>query len=124
VTNIYDFKEHKKAREQLQDVTPHTTNYVEGQIPDINTEIEWASKELNHVDDALEILMKELVMHENYKLELVSYLSSMEMAQRFVDGGSLNESDFWDWAGEKKNDGNDLQLEIDFVPDFKIDTDE
>jgi hypothetical protein len=124
VTNIYDFKEHKKAREEFQDVMAHATNYVEGQVPDISIEIDWATSELDHVEDTLEILMKELVMHENYKLELVSYLSSMEMAKRFIDGGNIEESDFWDWAHEKKSDENDLQLEIDFVPDFKVDTDE
>jgi hypothetical protein len=124
VTNIYDFKEHKKAREEFQGVMAHATNYVEGQVPDISIEIDWATSELDHVEDTLEILMKELVMHENYKLALVSYLSGMEMAKRFIDGGNLNESDFWDWASKQKNDENDLQLEIDFVPDFKVDTDE
>jgi hypothetical protein len=95
-------------------------NYVEGEEPNIAAEIEWTIKELTGVEGTVEILHKELALNDAYKTELVSYLSGMQMAKRFIEGGNLHDADFWSWV----DDDEDIQLEINFTPDFELDTDE
>jgi hypothetical protein len=114
VTNVYDFEAHKKA------LLLAKTN-GEAEEHDIDTEIEWAIKELEITKNSLEELSLSQEMHESYKTELVSYLSGMEMAKRLIDGGELQGTDFWSWVEDE--DDNE-QLEFLFTPDFEIYTDE
>ena len=118
MTNIYDFESHKKAILQEREAL----STLEGEEPDISTEIEWASKELEEVQDILEDLNKSRQQHEAYRTELVSYISGMGMAKRFIDGGELHGADFWSWVADVP--GCDEQMEIIFTPDFETNTDE
>lgn len=113
MTNIYDFESHKKAILQERGA-------LIDEEPDIITEIEWAVKELEITNSSLENLQESKTLHEEYKTELVAYISGMEMAKRFIDGGELHGADFWSWVAEDDNE----QLEIIFTPDFETNTDE
>ena len=122
MTNIYDFESHKKALaagKKLDEERDHERG-------DINTEIEWASKELDNVHDSLDALRDEILVAESYRLELIAYTAGMEMAKKLIEGKELQDEDFWHWL-----DGNILdsseenpQLEIVFTPDFEIKEDE
>ena len=122
MTNIYDFESHKKALaagKKLDEERDHERG-------DINTEIEWASKELDNVHDSLDALSDEILVAESYRLELIAYTAGMEMAKKLIEGKELQDEDFWHWL-----DGNILdsseenpQLEIVFTPDFEIKEDE
>ena len=82
MTNIYDFESHKKALaagKKLDEERDHERG-------DINTEIEWASKELDIVHDSLDALRDEILVAESYRLELIAYLSGMEMAKKLIEG--------------------------------------
>jgi len=113
VTNVLDFEEHKKAslRAKAAEMEEH----------DIDTEIEWATKELEIVKNSLEEILTNHELHTEYKIELVSYLSGMEMAKKILEGKGLSGMDFWSWVEEE--DAN-KQLELIFTPDFEINTDE
>ena len=122
MTNIYDFESHKKALaagEKLDEERDHERG-------DINTELEWAGKELDNVHDSLDALRDEILVAESYRLELIAYTAGMEMAKKLIEGKELQDEDFWHWL-----DGNILdsseenpQLEIVFIPDFEIKEDE
>ena len=122
MTNIYDFESHKKALaagKKLDEERDHERG-------DINTELEWASKELDNVHDSLDALRDEILVAESYRLELIAYTAGMEMAKKLIEGKELQDEDFWHWL-----DGNILdsseenpQLEIVFIPDFEIKEDE
>ena len=115
MTNIYDFESHKKALaagKKLDEERDHERG-------DINTEIEWASKELDNVHDSLDALRDEILVAESYRLELIAYTAGMEMAKKMLEGKELQDEDFWHWL-----DGNILdsskeesQLEIVFIPE-------
>ncbi|SVD58636.1 uncharacterized protein METZ01_LOCUS411490 [marine metagenome] len=123
MTNIYDFESHKKALAAGKKLD----NEREHERGDINTEIEWASKELDNVHDSLDALRDEILVAESYRLELIAYLSGMEMAKKLIEGETLEDEDFWHWLDDKILDpimeiGE--QLEIAFSPDFEIKEDE
>ena len=123
MTNIYDFESHKKALaagKKLDNERDHERG-------DINTEIEWASKELDNVHDSLDALRDEILVAESYRLELIAYTAGMEMAKKLIEGETLEDEDFWHWLDDKILDpimeiGE--QLEIAFDPDFGIKEDE
>ena len=123
MTNIYDFESHKKALaagKKLDNERDHERG-------DINTEIEWASKELDNVHDSLDALRDEILVAESYRLELIAYMAGMEMAKKLIEGETLGDEDFWHWLDDKILDpiveiGE--QLEIAFSPDFEIKEDE
>ena len=123
MTNIYDFESHKKALaagKKLDEERDHERG-------DINTEIEWASKELDNVHDSLDALRDEILVAESYRLELIAYTAGMEMAKKLIEGETLEDEDFWHWLDDKILDpiveiGE--QLEIAFDPDFGIKEDE
>ena len=122
MTNIYDFESHKKALaagKKLDEERDHERG-------DINTEIEWASKELDNVHDSLDALRDEILVAESYRLELIAYTAGMEMAKKLIEGKELVDEDFWHWLDGNILDSSeeDPQLEIVFTPDFEIKEDE
>ena len=122
MTNIYDFESHKKALaagKKLDEERDHERG-------DINTEIEWASKELDNVHDSLDALRDEILVAESYRLELIAYTAGMEMAKKMLEGKELQDEDFWHWLDGNILDSSeeDPQLEIVFTPDFEIKEDE
>ena len=123
MTNVYDFESHKTALtagKKLDEERDHERG-------DINTEIEWASKELDIVHDSLDALRDEILVAESYRLELIAYLSGMEMAKKLIEGNTLEDEDFWHWLDDKIIDPImeiGKQLEIVFTPDFEIKEDE
>ena len=122
MTNIYDFESHKKALaagKKLDEERDHERG-------DINTEIEWASKELDNVHDSLDALRDEILVAESYRLELIAYTAGMEMAKKMLEGKELQDEDFWHWLDGNILDSSeeDPQLEIVFTPDFEIKKDE
>ena len=66
MTNVYDFEQHRKAS-----LLAKTKDEADEQ--DIDSEIEWAIKELDITNNSLEELKLSQEMHDNYKTELVSY---------------------------------------------------
>ena len=122
MTNIYDFESHKKALAAGKKLD----NEREHERGDINTEIEWASKELDNVHDSLDALRDEILVAESYRLELIAYMSGMEMAKRLIEGEPLKDEDFWNWLDDGILDSSSekKQLEIVFDPDFEIKEDE
>ena len=114
MTNVYDFEQHRKAS-----LLAKTKDEADEQ--DIDSEIEWAIKELDITNNSLEELKLSQEMHDSYKTELVSYLSGMEMAKRIIEGDELSGMDFWSWVEDE--DTNE-QLELVFTPDFEINKDE
>ena len=122
MTNIYDFESHKKALAAGKKLD----NEREHERGDINTEIEWASKELDTVHDSLDALRDEILVAESYRLELIAYMSGMEMAKRLIEGEPLKDEDFWNWLDDGILDSSSekKQLEIVFDPDFEIKEDE
>ena len=124
MTNIYDFNSHKKA---LDAKFKTLDTEQEGPQRDINTEIEWASKEIEIVRDSLEALHDEILLAESYKLEVLTYLAGMEMAEKLMKGEPLKAEDFWTWFDEvlqADSSEETKQLEIVFEPDFEVTTDE
>ena len=123
MTNIYDFESHKKALaagKKLDEERDHERGAI-------NTEIEWASKELDNVHDSLDALRDEILVAESYRLELIAYMSGMEMAKRLIEGEELKDEDFWTWLDDGILDSSKeetKQIEIVFDPDFGIKEDE
>ncbi len=114
MTNVYDFEQHRKASllaKANEEVEEH----------DIDAEIEWATKELEIVKNSLGEILLNHTLHTEYKIELVSYLSGMEMAKKLLEGEKLSGMDFWSWVEEEDDN---KQLELVFTPDFEINTDE
>ena len=123
MTNIYDFESHKKALAAGKKLDDER----DSERGDINTEIEWASKELDTVHDSLDALRDEILVAESYRLELIAYMSGMEMAKRLIEGEELKDEDFWTWLDDGILDSSKVeskQLEIAFDPDFEIKEDE
>jgi hypothetical protein len=124
LTNIYDFESHKKALAAGKKLD----NEREHERGDINTEIEWASKELDTVHDSLDALRDEILVAESYRLELIAYISGMEMAKRLIEGEELVDEDFWHWLDDSIPGAPiaelKKQLEIIFDPDLEVKEDE
>ena len=123
MTNIYDFESHKKALAAGKKLDDER----DSERGDINTEIEWASKELDTVHDSLDALRDEILVAESYRLELIAYTAGMEMAKKLIEGETLEDEDFWHWLDDGILDSSKVeskQLEIAFDPDFEIKEDE
>ena len=121
MTNIYDFESHKKALAAGKKLDEER----DSERGDINTEIEWASNEFDIVLNSLDALRDEILIAESYKLELIAYMSGMEMAKRLMEGEPLKDEDFWYWFDDKPSSSEEgPQLEIVFSPDFEIKEDE
>ena len=115
MTNIYDFESHKKAL-----AAGKKLDNERGEQGDIDSEIEWASKELDIVHDSLDALRDEILVAESYRLELIAYTAGMEMAKKLIEGRELKDEDFWDWFEDKDTESilkEEPQLEILFTPD-------
>ena len=122
MTNIYDFESHKKALaagKKLDNERDHERG-------DINTEIEWASKELDNVHDSLDALRDEILVAESYRLELIAYMAGMEMAKKLIEGETLEDEDFWPWFDDIIPEATleTEQMEIVFAPDIESKEDE
>ena len=122
MTNIYDFESHKKALaagKKLDEERDHERG-------DINTEIEWASDELDTVHDSLEALRDEILVAESYRMDLIAYTAGMEMAKKLIEGKELVDEDFWHWVDDivPSDTSETEQMEIVFTPDFEIKEDE
>ena len=122
MTNVYDFESHKKALaagQKLDEERDHERG-------NINTEIEWASKELDTVHDSLDALRDELLVTESYRLELIAYIAGMEMAKKLIEGHELQDEDFWHWFDDivPSSSSETEQLEIVFTSDIEIKEDE
>ena len=122
MTNVYDFESHKKALaagKKLDEERDHERG-------DINTEIEWASNELDTVHDSLDALRDEILVAESYRLELIAYTAGMEMAKKLIEGKELEDEDFWHWIDDivPSSSSETEQLEIVFTSDFEIKEDE
>ena len=115
MTNIYDFESHKKALAAGKTLD----NERDHERGDINTEIEWASKELDNVHDSLDALRDEILVAESYRLELIAYMAGMEMAKKLMEGEELKDEDFWNWLDDGILDSSSekKQLEIVFIPE-------
>ena len=122
MTNIYDFESHKKALAAGKKLDEER----DSERGDINTEIEWASNEFDIVLNSLDALRDEILIAESYKLELIAYMSGMEMAKRLMEGKPLKDEDFWNWFDDNtlESPKEGKQIEIVFSPDFEIKDDE
>ena len=122
MTNVYDFESHKQALaagKKLDEERDHERG-------DINTEIEWASAELDTVHDSLDALRDEILVAESYRLELIAYLAGMEMAKKLIEGKELEDEDFWHWIDDivPSATPETEQMEIVFIQDFEVKEDE
>ena len=122
MTTIYDFESHKNALtagKKLDEERDHERG-------DINTENEWASKERDIVHDSLDALRDEILVAESYRLELIAYLSGMEMAKKLIEGKELVDEDFWHWIDDIAPEATPEteQMEIVFLQDIEIKEDE